>query len=279
MILEFTLGQFTDDKEKLIINGTEGITLEKFLKSFNENIIHVYAGSTGKANRQTAEQAQEINKTKIARLFENTLRRFTQGQNLNDLVDGVLTEGDIFFLNIGTYESSINIYILGNIYKRFRSRALNLYKRKKYANAIVYVDEANRFIPQTPKDEKQKELQEKLIDGIKTTRQYGLAWWLADQRPSAISKDAFTQMGTFFFGKGMTAVADQTNMESVLGKDGCNVYSYVTTMGGSPFVATGQFIGVGSSESVAVPMQFFNNWKTLATENNKTLDANIVPPN
>jgi hypothetical protein len=279
LILEFTLGQFTDDKEKLIINGTEGITLEKFLKSFNENIIHVYAGSTGKANRQTAEQAQEINKTKIARLFENTLRRFTQGQNLNDLVDGVLTEGDIFFLNIGTYESSINIYILGNIYKRFRSRALNLYKRKKYANAIVYVDEANRFIPQTPKDEKQKELQEKLIDGIKTTRQYGLAWWLADQRPSAISKDAFTQMGTFFFGKGMTAVADQTNMESVLGKDGCNVYSYVTTMGGSPFVATGQFIGVGSSESVAVPMQFFNNWKTLATENNKTLDANIVPPN
>jgi hypothetical protein len=279
LILEFTLGQFTDDKEKLIINGTEGITLEKFLKSFNENIIHVYAGSTGKANRQTAEQAQEINKTKIARLFENTLRRFTQGQNLNDLVDGVLTEGDIFFLNIGTYESSINIYILGNIYKRFRSRALNLYKRKKYANAIVYVDEANRFIPQTPKDEKQKELQEKLIDGIKTTRQYGLAWWLADQRPSAISKDAFTQMGTFFFGKGMTAVADQTNMESVLGKDGCNVYSYVTTMGGSPFVATGQFIGVGSSESVAVPMQFFNTWETLATKNNKTLDANIVHPN
>ncbi|MCE2696888.1 MAG: hypothetical protein LW859_35715 [Anabaena sp. 49633_E8] len=279
LILEFTLGQFTDDKEKLIINGTEGITLEKFLKSFNENIIHVYAGSTGKANRQTAEQAQEINKTKIARLFENTLRRFTQGQNLNDLVDGVLTEGDIFFLNIGTYESSINIYILGNIYKRFRSRALNLYKRKKYANAIVYVDEANRFIPQTPKDEKQKELQEKLIDGIKTTRQYGLAWWLADQRPSAISKDAFTQMGTFFFGKGMTAVADQTNMESVLGKDGCNVYSYVTTMGGSPFVATGQFIGVGSSESVAVPMEFFNTWETLATKNNKTLDANIVHPN
>ncbi|MBD1213559.1 MAG: ATP-binding protein [Dolichospermum circinale Clear-D4] len=281
LILEFTLQQFTDNnddkekKEKLIVNGSAGITLEKFLKSFNDNIINVYAGSTGKGNRQTAEQAQEINKTKIARLFENTLRRFTQGQNLNDLVDGVLTEGHIFFLNIGTYESSINIYILGNIYKRFRSRALNLYKRKKYANAIVYVDEANRFIPQTPKDEKQKELQEKLIDGIKTTRQYGLAWWLADQRPSAISKDAFTQMGTFFFGKGMTAVADQTNMESVLGKDGCNVYSYVATMGGKPFVATGQFIGVGSSESVAVPMEFFDGFQKLATENNETLDAGI----
>jgi hypothetical protein len=109
LILEFTLGQFTDDNEKLIINGTEGITLEKFLKSFNENIIHVYAGSTGKANRQTAEQDQEINKTKIARLFENTLRRFTQGQNLNDLVDGVLTEGDIFFLNSCCFSEHSNV--------------------------------------------------------------------------------------------------------------------------------------------------------------------------
>jgi hypothetical protein len=187
-----------------------------------------------------------------------------------------IIEGKIYFLNIDSYNTSVNVFILGTLYKRFRSCALNLYKsRQKYANAIVYVDEANRFIPQSPKDEKQKELQEKLIDGIKTTRQYGLAWWLADQRPSAISKDAFTQMGTFFFGKGMTAVADQTNMESVLGKDGCNVYSYVATMGGSPFVASGQFIGVGSSESVAVPMQFFNSWQTLATQNNETLDAHI----
>jgi hypothetical protein len=73
----------------------------------------------------------------------------------------------------------------------------------------------------------------------------------------------------------MTAVADQTNMESVLGKDGCNVYSYVATMGGKPFVATGQFIGVGSSESVAVPMEFFDGFQKLATENNETLDAGI----
>ncbi|BCU12859.1 helicase HerA domain-containing protein [Microcystis aeruginosa] len=278
LILEFTLGEFTDDKEKLIVNENEGITLERFLEAFNENITHVYAGKTGTTNRETAERAQEINRTKIARLFEKTLRRFTEGENLNDLVDRVLSEGNVYFLNIGSYESSTNVYILGNIYKRFRSRASYLYKKsggKQYANAIVYVDEANRFIPQTPKDKEQEALQKELIDGIKTTRQYGLAWWLADQRPSAISKDAFTQMGTFFFGKGMTAVADQTNMESVLGKDGCNVYSYVATMGGSPFVASGQFIGVGSSESVAVPMQFFNSWQTLATQNNETLDAHI----
>ncbi|GCL44874.1 ATP-binding protein [Microcystis aeruginosa] len=278
LLLELTLEKFTDEDEKLIVEGDKAISQEKFLEKFNDSLEFVYA-ETGKkldVRIEKLKKSQEDNLTKITSLWNRVLKRFTEGEKLIDIVDHVLIEGKIYFLNIDSYNTSVNVFILGTLYKRFRSRALNLYKsRQKYANAIVYVDEANRFIPQSPKDEKQKELQEKLIDGIKTTRQYGLAWWLADQRPSAISKDAFTQMGTFFFGKGMTAVADQTNMESVLGKDGCNVYSYVATMGGSPFVASGQFIGVGSSESVAVPMQFFNSWQTLAIQNNETLDAHI----
>ncbi|MCZ8105026.1 MAG: ATP-binding protein [Microcystis aeruginosa Ma_OC_H_19870700_S124] len=278
LLLELTLEKFTDEDEKLIVEGDKAISQEKFLEKFNDSLEFVYA-ETGKkldVRIEKLKKSQEDNLTKITSLWNRVLKRFTEGEKLIDIVDHVLIEGKIYFLNIDSYNTSVNVFILGTLYKRFRSRALNLYKsRQKYANAIVYVDEANRFIPQSPKDEKQKELQEKLIDGIKTTRQYGLAWWLADQRPSAISKDAFTQMGTFFFGKGMTAVADQTNMESVLGKDGCNVYSYVATMGGSPFVASGQFIGVGSSESVAVPMQFFKDWQTLAYQNNETLDACI----
>lgn len=278
LLLQLTLDKFTDEDDKLILEGQKAISQEKFLENFNDSLEFVYA-ETGKkldSRIEKLKKSQQDNLTRITSLWNRVLKRFTQGEKLIDIVDNVLTEGKIYFLNIDSYNTPVNVFILGTLYKRFRSRALNLYKsRKKYANAIVYVDEANRFIPQKAEGEEQKELQEKLIDGIKTTRQYGLAWWLADQRPSAISKDAFTQMGTFFFGKGMTAVADQTNMESVLGKDGCNVYSYVTTMGGSPFVATGQFIGVGSSESVAVPMQFFNTWQTLATENNKTLDAHI----
>lgn len=277
LLLELTLAEFTDENGILIVEGENSINLQRFLTRFNSSIPLVYSGSNNQLQQRVeqAETVQQTNMRRIVSIFERILRRFTQGIALNDLVDGVLSQGQIYFLDIRSYDNEVNLFILSNLYRRFRRRASHLYYRRQYSNAIVYVDEANRFIPQTPKDEEQKTLQQDLIDGIKTTRQYGLAWWLADQRPSAISKDAFTQMGTFFFGKGMTAVADQTNMESVLGKDGCNVYSYVATMGGSPFVATGQFIGVGSSESVAVPMEFFNNWQTLANENNDTLDVHI----
>jgi len=277
LLLELTLAEFTDEDGRLIVEGEAAINLDNFLTRFNDSIPLVYSGSDReRRNRvQQAETVQTRNMGRIRPVFERVLRRFTQGVGLNDLVDGVLSRGEIYFLDIRSYDSEVNVFILGTLYRRFRRRASHLYYRQTYSNAIVYVDEANRFIPQTPKDDEQKALQQELIDGIRTTRQYGLGWWLADQRPSSISKDAFTQMGTFFFGKGITAVADQTNMESVLGKDGCNIYDYVVTMGGRPFVASGQFIGVGSSESVTVPMQFFNSWQSLADANNATLDAHI----
>lgn len=178
---------------------------------------------------------------------------------------------------VETRWKEVNVYILGTLYRRFRSRASHLYYRRTYSNAIVYVDKANRFIPQNPDDDR-KELARELIDGIRTTRQYGLAWWFADQRPASISKDAFTQMGTYFFGKGMNAVADRASMESVLGEDGCNIYDYVITTGGRPFVVTGQFVGIGSSDYVPVPIEFFSNWQELADNNNRDFATRIRPP-
>lgn len=277
LLLELTLAEFTDENGLLIVEGNEAINLESFLNRFNDSIPLVYSGNA-RALEQRVEQAQTVQARNIRRIrptFERVLKRFTQGVKLNELVDSVLSKGEVYFLDIRSYDNPVNVFILGALYRRFRRRASHLYYRRTYSNAIVYVDEANRFIPQSPKDDEQKALAQELVDGIRTTRQYGLAWWLADQRPSSISKDAFTQMGTFFFGKGINAVADRTNMESVLGKDGCNIYEYVVTMAGRPFVGSGQFIGVGSSESVAVPMQFFGEWQSLAEQNNATLDANI----
>jgi hypothetical protein len=130
------------------------------------------------------------------------------------------------------------------------------------------------FIPQAPSDDI-KSLAAEMIDGIKTTRQYGLAWWFADQRPAAISKDAFTQLGTYFFGRGMTAAADVANMESVLGSEGVQIYDYVMSSSRTPFLASGQFVGIGHDEGISIPVEFFSSWKELVEKNNSDFDANL----
>jgi len=212
---------------------------------------------------------------RIVPRFNKVLKRFTEGIEINQMVDDVLQKGAIYFLDIGSYESEINRFILGVIYRRFRRRSTHYFRRKKYSNAIVYVDEANRFIPQSPSEEV-KSLAAEMIDGVKTTRQYGLAWWFADQRPAAISKDAFTQLGTYFFGKGMVAAADSANMEAVIGKDGVQIYDYVMTTASRPFVASGQFVGIGHEGGVTVPLNFFGSWEEMIEANNRDLGSHLT---
>ncbi|HAZ49544.1 MAG TPA: ATP-binding protein [Cyanobacteria bacterium UBA11369] len=275
-ILDIALSDFSDDDDKLIVSGDKAITLERLLESFNSRIELYYSGSDRDLQKRLdqARNVQDSNKSKLNARFQKVLKTFREGQDINELIAKVLQEGKIYFLDAHGYDEDMNRFILELIYKRFRRRASNLFYEGKYSNAIVYVDEANRFIPQSPTED-QKELAKELIDGIKTTRQYGLAWWFADQRPAAISKDAFTQLGTYFFGKGMTAAADRENMESVIGKEGVQIYEYVMTASSRPFIASGQFIGIGGEDSVTVPIEFFGNWKDMIDFNNQDFDAHL----
>ncbi|MFB8789525.1 MAG: DUF87 domain-containing protein [Potamolinea sp.] len=273
-ILDIALSDFSDDNDKLIVVGDRAITFERLLESFNSRIELYYSGSAKELQKRLdqARNVQDSNRSKLTARFNKILKTFTEGQDINEMITKVLQEGKIYFLDARGYDERMNRFILELIYRRFRRRASNLFYAGKYSNAIVYVDEANRFIPQSPTED-QKELAKELIDGIKTTRQYGLAWWFADQRPAAISKDAFTQLGTYFFGKGMTAAADRDNMESLIGKEGVQIYEYVMTTSSIPFIASGQFVGIGGNDSVTVPIEFFGNWKDMVKSNNQDFDA------
>ena len=273
-ILDIALSDFSDSDDKLIVSGEREITLDRLLASFNSRIELYYSGSEKELAKRVAqaENVQMSNRSKLQARFDKVLKNFKEGQDINQMITQVLQDGKIYFLDARGYDEDMNRFILELIYKKFRRRTSNLFYSGKYSNAIVYVDEANRFIPQTPSEE-QKELAKELIDGIKTTRQYGLAWWFADQRPAAISKDAFTQLGTYFFGKGMTAAADRDNMESVIGKEGVQIYEYVMTTSNRAFIASGQFVGIGGEDSVTVPIDFFGNWQNMVDFNNQDFDA------
>jgi hypothetical protein len=171
LLSELALAEFTDDDGRLIVEGEGAITLNGFLNAINNGIPLVYSGSARELERRVnqARTFQERNDGRIRVAFNRVLGRFTEGIPINTVVDGVLSEGRIYFLDIHTFDSDVNVYILGTLYRRFRSRASHLYYRRTYSNAIVYVDEANRFIPQSPDDDR-KELARELIDGIRTTR-------------------------------------------------------------------------------------------------------------
>ncbi|WP_230843039.1 ATP-binding protein [Gloeobacter morelensis] len=273
-LLEMALLHFAGEHDKLKVTGDGAITLDKLLESFNDNILKVYAGSD-RENQKKTEKARDVQRQRrrqLENIFEGVLARFTQGTRIDEMIDSVLQKSCIYFLHVPKFNDPVTLFLLEKIYRRFKDRAGYHYHTKGYSNAIVYVDEANRFVPQSPTEER-KELARELIDGIKTTRQYGLGWWFADQRPASISKDIFTQLGTYFFGKGMSAAADKANVESIIGKEGLDIYENMSTA--RPFLVTGQMVGVGGEDNVPLAMSFFGSWPELSEPNNRDFDANF----
>lgn len=108
LLLELTLEKFTDEDEKLIVEGDKAISQEKFLEKFNDSLEFVYA-ETGKkldVRIEKLKKSQEDNLTKITSLWNRVLKRFTEGEKLIDIVDHVLIDGKIYFLNIDSYNTS-----------------------------------------------------------------------------------------------------------------------------------------------------------------------------
>jgi hypothetical protein len=62
-------------------------------------------------------------------------------------------------------------------------------------------------------------------------------------------------------------------MESVIGKEGVQIYEYVMTTSNRAFIASGQFVGIGGEDSVTVPIDFFGNWQDMVDFNNQDFDA------
>lgn len=100
------------------------------------------------------------------------------------------------------------------------NKALDQYKRthKEYVyDACIFVEEAHRFLPETPEGDQQTECQKIFIRGAREGRKYGLGHVFIDQRFIGLSKEAM-QTQTYILGR-VTTPGDISALESIIGKD------------------------------------------------------------
>jgi cellulose biosynthesis protein BcsQ len=100
------------------------------------------------------------------------------------------------------------------------NKALEEYKRthKEYVyDACIFVEEAHRFLPESPEGDQQIECQRIFIRGAREGRKYGLGHVFVDQRFVGLSKEAM-QTQTYILGR-VTTPGDISALESIIGKD------------------------------------------------------------
>ena len=271
----------------------------------------VYADAAKKREKLQEEFQQNPRKGERAkRIWEQVREMFSKPYKLGDLLDDVLINRKIIILNVDVDDSIKDLYC-AEILDGIKKKAEFLYRiqqgifwtgdpARKYkgveTNALIVIDEAHRFAPQSSgKNDDQEKMRATLVDAIRTTRKLSVGWCHVTQSIADFDKGIFRQIQTKILGVGIGTGVDNEHLETALNRDKDLIDRYRAlprplTTGVFPFAIIGELVALGNGSRalfVSAPKTQKelidlnpNHFKYLngapvrvASENNATLSA------
>lgn len=95
--------------------------------------------------------------------------------------------------------------------------AARQYKEGENLNTLVVFDEAQRFAAQEPEDEEARQLADKLVDYVRTTRKYGLGWMFITRETGSLKRGIYGQLRVRAFGYGLTSGSELQRLRETIG--------------------------------------------------------------
>jgi DNA helicase HerA-like ATPase len=215
--------------------------------------------STQQAIQQKIRTANSKER-KIKNWFETTIRPYIKRSiSFEDVRTAILSQKavvvDLSGENMDDSEKALYVSKIGDIVLAEGNR---IYPGKKL-NLVTVVDEAHIYVPQSVKDVEDpfwiKRSKKTIIEIAKQGRKYGLGLCLADQRITAVDKQAI-DMGTYFLGK-LKMAGDRGNIKEMFGRDEAEALRTIKKF---------QFLVIGNAsplENVTAPIAVFDPSKDL----------------
>jgi hypothetical protein len=234
------------------------VTLQEFT---SDRVLDAVINLIGRLyTQQTAKQKQaaatELRDTpRFRRHFDDDITRVTSlfdgREEIGHLIQGVLERGRKVIINVrdGIMQADQE-FVMREVMTELGWRAGYAYRERgnHSCNALVVLDEAQRWIPQDAS--RDDDSIGRLIQGhLRETRKYGLGWMIVAQSPTGIHNEVLRQAHTTYFGRGLGIGADQKHLEQNLGADGYEAYKQLEMQGGYFWVATGHDNNIGTESS------------------------------
>lgn len=186
---------------------------------------------------------QDLDKDEMYNFWASICKLFSYGENrekkkikdlaqmINESDQGILviidlSEGEIppdLFWN-----EEIRKVVINEFLKELTKQAEKAYREDRLLNTLLIIDEAHRLAPRdvTQDDTITSTLKSTIIDGIRTTRKYGLGWMFISQTISGLDKEIINQIRAYFFGYGLAYGIERQALREIVGgsEDSINLY-------------------------------------------------------
>lgn len=185
--------------------------------------------------------ANIVNDSNLFAVFDRELARvrdlFDGRFPVRDLVRDVLSDGRKIIIEMTGIHESDHRFVMHEIMRQLVSQANRIYHSGATANALVVLDEGQRWVPEGSDDD--EGLSDIIKDGFRTTRKLGVGWFIVAQSPAGLSKKVIRDCHTWWFGRNLGIGADRAHVEDILSKDGAEAYRQLAIQGGYFWVAAG----------------------------------------
>jgi hypothetical protein len=200
----------------------------------------------GVANIQ--QNAMNINRRKFNNELTPIRELFDGRWPLRDLIKGILERGRKIALTFGGVMDTDHKFVMREIIDKLKREAQHIFHGGRMANALVVLDEAPRWVPESSHDD-ENGIRDEVNDGFKTTRKYGLGWMVIGQSPASIMKGVLRECRTTFCGRNLGLGVDSEHLIDLLGKDGAQAYAQLAIQGGYYWVGRGIDANLGVGET------------------------------
>ncbi|TCS72156.1 zonular occludens toxin Zot [Sulfuritortus calidifontis] len=213
--------------QAMAVTHPNGDTFEQVLLQVMANL---YAGRTRQdklteftTNFTTRKRQLESCWNKVTSLFAATMPNGGAKVKLLDIVRGPLSRGQIKILDLNPnrldLDEDYKIVLMNLVFKRISQYAHMHFKSgKNLANCMIVIDEAGRFIPQSPEeDEEKRQLVKDLVAKVKMLRKYQVGFMFITQTIAEIQKEIFRNLHYRVYGVGLGVGADR---EHIVAKEG-----------------------------------------------------------
>jgi len=214
-----------------------------------EVVRQIGAAYAKQGRQEKIDDAQNVldNPGRMRQLAHNLERNvrpfFTGAVNMADVVDDVLTKGRKIVIGMGAMPEHQQMYVMQELMRNLKKKAQKLYhtNAERSANAVVVLDEAPRWLPQS----EDSEIKQIVAQALRETRKAGVGWWIVGQRPADVDKTVLAQAHMTWFGRGLTIGADAQAVERALSREGFEAYKEMQRRPGRYF-----WVGVGLDNNI-----------------------------
>ena len=147
--------------------------------------------------------------------------------NMHDLVKKISGDSkNLIVINLSETEihqdtiwnDSIKHIVIGEFINLITKEAELRFKNNELLNSLIIIDEAHRLAPRERSDNEDLEkVKEILIDGVRTTRKYGLGWMFISQTLSSLDRRIIEQLRIYLFGYGLGWGVERQALREIIG--------------------------------------------------------------